>query len=547
MKTRALFHLGCCAAALALCALARADDRAILTWAGFETDAEVARWQTLGTRFERATKFATEGQRSARLHFVRYAGAQGEDQWPRVTAFGDKGLYPTDWRNWAAVALDLATDAPQSVTISLEIRDTAGKNGWYTSYSIQPGAVLHVMVPLSEVSRTINVSHIAEFLLFKGRPEADVDVYVDNVRLITPAVLAMQQAVEGAAAAMGTLWRGNPGIAAHRAELDALRKAASAPRVTVAGAERVAAQARRLEAALRGLRVRPLRAFDFGPAGSPVREGFVGVSARSAFTAQAGFGWRQTDGLRENLAPAQREETESFYMGRKVPPAVYLNDVDQDLVGGAAPAEFVVSVPPGGYAVWLLAGFPAGYEPVVNNFAVDAGAGVRRIGLAQQHIFEPQVLQGRAGADGLVVRFTPETGFVVNALAVFPLKDARRARKEFIGPIEREIGQLPADLWAQWHLVPHAPERPAPPLAAEEQRRGYVLFTRPFVENIYPDSQPAPRERFRRLEAFATPGEYQPFTFAVQALRHLDGVSASADDLRGPGGARIPASRVDVR
>lgn len=184
---------------------------------------------------------------------------------------------------------------------------------------------------------------------------------------------------------------------------------------------------------------------------------------------------------------------------------------------------------------------------MVNNFTVNAGGTDARIGLPQPNVFESVFVPARSGADGLVVRFTPETGFTVNALAVFRAEDVRRARKEFAGPIDHEVFVLPADIWPTWKQVPHPSERSAPAPNAEEARRGYVLFTRPFVQNVYVDSQPQAGERFGSLEAFATPGEYEPFTVSVQALRDLDGVVLSVGDLRGPEGHSIPADSVDVR
>ncbi len=92
--------------AITLACLATGQEPAARTVASFETQGEVARWRTLGTQFERSSRFATQGEHSARLGFHRYDGATGEEQWPRVTAFADDDAYPTDWSPWAAIALD---------------------------------------------------------------------------------------------------------------------------------------------------------------------------------------------------------------------------------------------------------------------------------------------------------------------------------------------------------------------------------------------------------------------------------------------------------
>ncbi len=521
-----------------------AQEQAVLTWSSFETDAEVAAWKTLGTGFEASAKYATEGRRSGRIHFRQYAGQAGEEQWPRVTAFATSQLYPADWSGWAALALDLTTDAPEGVRVSLEIRGVPGKNGWTSGYALQSGVTQRVVVSLDEVRQKVGTAQVAEVLVYKGKPEADSFIYLDNLRLLRPEVDAMLRAVDIAAGALELLWTRDGRAAKQQAELDALRELAGKPNLTLAEAAAISQRAEALTATIAALRLRPLRAYDFGPAGSPVRDGFTAVTKDTVRDAGHEYGWRTAAGLKEVTRPAAREWVHNEHYRRDIPPSVYLNELTQDLVGGEKSVEFSADLPAGDYVVWLLAGFPSGYEPPVNDFTVDAGAGAVRIGLPERHIFESRFVPARAGADGLTVKFTPETGFVVNALAVFATGDLRRARKEFAGPIDQEVFRSPADLWPRWRQVPHAPEQ-GPPPTDEERRRGYVVFTRPYVENIYPDSVPAADERCQAVSSFATLGEYEPLNVAVQALKPLDGVTVAVGELRGPG--VIGAERIDVR
>ncbi len=523
-----------------------------LRWADFETDAEIARWKPLGTRFQRSSEFVTSGRSSARIHFSRYTGAKGEAQWPRVTAYADDGLYPPDWSGWAALAFDAATDAGdnESVTVSVEIRDRRGRNGWTGAYTLPPHGVRQITIPLSDVAEKVNVSHVAEFLIYKGRPARDFNVYVDNIRLVTPALFAMHKAVRTAESTLETLWTKEGANADLAKRLAALKQTAAASTLTLVDVRRLTDQVAALGRAMDARRIRPLRAFDFGPVGSPVRAGFRAVSAKDAYSDAKGFGWLTPPAsLKDRSWKAARGMTMSSYYGRKIPPRVYLTDLTQDLVGGTASAEFAIRVPPGEYAVWMLAGAPGGWKPFVNNFAAETGEDAAvRIGLPQENIFQSVWSGAKVGERGrLVVRFRPETGFVINALAVFPADAVARARKEFAGVIEREVFLAPPEIWAKWRRVPCPSENPAPPPSAVERERGWVLFHRPFVRNVYPDSQPQADERFEQLRTFATPGEYEPFTFSIRALRDLEGVTVAVGDLRGPGGARLPATRIDVR
>jgi hypothetical protein len=73
----------------------------------------------------------------------------------------------------------------------------------------------------------------------------------------------------------------------------------------------------------------------------------------------------------------------------------------------------------------------------------------------------------------------------------------------------------------------------ATPLEPTEQDKacGAVPMVRPYLSFIYPDSVPGPCERTAQGRVFLTPGEYEPFQFAVRALKDFPKLSA---ELVGP-------------
>jgi hypothetical protein len=87
---------------------------------------------------------------------------------------------------------------------------------------------------------------------------------------------------------------------------------------------------------------------------------------------------------------------------------------------------------------------------------------------------------------------------------------------------------------------------PEPALTAPEKERGYLLFQRPLVESVYPNTRPLADERIESLAAFATPGEFEPVTFALYPARPLRNLKVRATALKSPAG-EIPADRIDVR
>lgn len=85
---------------------------------------------------------------------------------------------------------------------------------------------------------------------------------------------------------------------------------------------------------------------------------------------------------------------------------------------------------------------------------------------------------------------------------------------------------------------------PAQP-ATDPSGRGYVLFTRPYLDLIFPDTVPDARDVVTELRVSAAQGEYEPVTFSVRAARDLGACRVTVEDLRA-GKAVISRQRVDV-
>jgi len=95
--------------------------------------------------------------------------------------------------------------------------------------------------------------------------------------------------------------------------------------------------------------------------------------------------------------------------------------------------------------------------------------------------------------------------------------------------------------------VPFEETAPAPVLTTAEKERGYLLFQRPIMDPVYPNTHPLSHERLTALRAFATPGEFEPITFSVYPIRPLKNFRVRVGALRGAGGATIPAGALEVR
>ena len=94
--------------------------------------------------------------------------------------------------------------------------------------------------------------------------------------------------------------------------------------------------------------------------------------------------------------------------------------------------------------------------------------------------------------------------------------------------------------------VLHAPQGDAIRATAASRDRGYVTFTRDYMEDVYFNDTPRHKEIGQTVEGFAFAGEYEPLTLSVYPLKNLGKVTVSIGDLLGPSESKIPSSAIEV-
>jgi len=94
--------------------------------------------------------------------------------------------------------------------------------------------------------------------------------------------------------------------------------------------------------------------------------------------------------------------------------------------------------------------------------------------------------------------------------------------------------------------LPFTETAPEPELTVAEKQRGYVLFQRPIMEPVHPNTRPLPYERLQGLTAFGAVGEFEPVTFSVYPIRNLKNFRVQVSALNGPDGT-IDASQFTSR
>ena len=406
---------------------------------------------------------------------------------------------PQDWTGYDYVKADVYTDAKEPLELYFEVRDTATRDYWtrvnYTTI-VPPGSstlIIPTALYVGEKSRPgrpLILSSITRMVFSVGeRPEAPL--FIDNIRL--------ERDTETAAMRFEGLW-----------------------------------------------------AFDLGPGSSPVMEGFAPLDVSKRYTAGRGFGWKDARFWRTFDALQPDPLYQDFIC------------VEQ---GGLA-----IDVPNGKYHVFVNMDSPSGYwgevqryrrralvlEGVEHAEAMDLAAFKRRYyrfwnveDLPGENTFDKyQVpyfgekehdVEVRDGQ--LNVEFRGQNwGCCVSAIVVYPETKAAEG-KRFLDFV-RARRRFHFDNY--FKRVLHAPDGVPPQITPADRARGFVLFSRDWMRDVYTNDRPLSAERAEKLSGSAFAGEHEPVTLSLWPLADLGRVTVTPGDLKGPDGASIPAGAIDA-
>jgi len=97
-----------------------------------------------------------------------------------------------------------------------------------------------------------------------------------------------------------------------------------------------------------------------------------------------------------------------------------------------------------------------------------------------------------------------------------------------------------------WTEEPYIENAPKPVVTLADQKRGFIIFSRPAIEPVYKNTHPLPHERTQILKAFATPGEFEPLTLSLYPLKNLKNLRLTISDLTHDK-YKIDSSNLDLR
>ncbi len=402
-----------------------------------------------------------------------------------------------DWTGYDYVKADVHTDAKDPLRLYFEVRDTATRDYWtrvnYTTI-VPPGSstlIIPTALYVGEKSRPgrpLIQSGVTRMVFSVGeKPEAPL--FIDNVRL------------ERDTETVGVLFDG-------------------------------------------------LWAFDVGPSSAPVMEGFDPLDVSKRYGKGRGYGWKDARFWRafDALQP------EPLY---------------QDFIcvesGGLA-----IDVPNGRYHVFVNIDSPSGFwgeyqryrrralvlEGVEYADSMDMEKFKERYyrfwdseDLPAQDTFDKYQVpyysekqyDVEVGDGQLNIDFRGQNwGCCVSAIVVYPEAKAAEGGRflEFV----KERRRFHFDNY--FKRILHSPTGPKSDTNRADLDRGFIVFSRDWMSDVYYNDRPLPGERVERLTGSAFSGEYEPVTLSVLPLDELGEVTVSASDLLGPGSASIPSAAV---
>jgi hypothetical protein len=214
-------------AALALCGRTQAQGDETRLLTGFEDDADELPWRLQGALAVRATQHATQGRHALQVTLL-------PGKYPGLLLDRESPLL-AGWDDYDLARLDVFNPQSQPVPVTVRIDDQQSVNfgsRYNEGFVMRPGKNT-IELPLrrlqtSDHKRNLDVSQLGRFMIFATDVQSPVALFLDNFRLEKTPVPA------------------SGGI---------------------------------------------VRAFDFGPRGSPVMEGFVGVTEADQYDKARGWGW----------------------------------------------------------------------------------------------------------------------------------------------------------------------------------------------------------------------------------------------------------------
>jgi hypothetical protein len=396
-----------------------------------------------------------------------------------------------DWTGYDYLKADLYTDAQGPLDLSIEIQDAATRDYWtrVNYQTVVPPGASTLILPLKQLyvgeksrpGRMLMLGGIRRFILNIGdKPSAPL--FVDHLRL---------------------------------------ERDESSERARFEG----------------------LYAFDFGPGGSPVMEGFLPVTPATRYSKGRGYGlkdaqiWRAFDVLQPDPLYQDFICIESGGLAVDLPNGKYRVFVNLDNPSGYW-GEFQTYrrraiLAQGREVVADTMDFNALKQKYFRFWNVEDLPADNTFDKYQQAYYHEKTFDAEVTDGQLDLAFRGENwACSVSAVVIYPVAKAAQGER-FLDWVKAKRRFYFDNYFKR---VLHNPTGDALEPTAEDQRRGCVLFRRDPMKELYYNDRPAKDEVGKPLAAEAFAGQSEAVTLGVLPLRDLGRATVTASPLAGPRG-----------
>ncbi|MBT3379316.1 MAG: hypothetical protein HN742_32475 [Lentisphaerae bacterium] len=152
--------------------------------------------------------------------------------------------------------------------------------------------------------------------------------------------------------------------------------------------------------------------------------------------------------------------------------------------------------------------------------------------------------------DGRTIEIHPVSGSIyLDYLSLVPVAHDREnlTLSEFVTLEPKRENTDLASYLAEHDERTYRDPSPMPALHPDSRERGFVLFSRPWMDLVFPNAIPADDPGSVELACRAARGEYEPMVLALRALRDLESLSIVLEKSPVNGQAPLPPEAIDIR
>ena len=406
---------------------------------------------------------------------------------------------PQNWAGYDYLKVDLSTDAARPLDLYVEIRDQATRDYWTRvnyNTAVPPGRSTLVL-PLDQLyvgeksrpGRKLLLSGVTH-LVFNIGDQPAAPLYLDNLRL--------ERDVE-------------------------------TPQLQFDG----------------------LVALDLGTSQSPLMPGFTRIDPATLYSRGRGYGlqdarvWRSFDALQPDPLYQDFLCIEQGGLAVDVPNGTYHVFVNLDSPSGFW-GEYQVYrtravLAEGREAVRDQLTFATLKQKYFRFWDVEDSPEDDTFDKYQRAYFQEKEFDVTVTDGQLNLEFRGENwACCVSAVVIYPVEQAAAGRRFLEGVVAKR--RFFFDNY--FRRVLHTPTGDPVEPTAEDRQRGYVAFSRDYMQDVFYNDRPRRDEIGRPVTGFGMAGELEPLTLSLFPLSDLGAVTVTPQDLTGPG--KIPAACIQT-